>query len=315
MKKYNISLLLLLQAFGCLWAQGKFYPKSQDVDFGIFRVIASTEYSYYKYTIGRWLVKGDTLNIHKKKYMALLYRNGATIEINREGKYAVEALEKQLLEYQKKHPTKPVHLKIKNANGLSYHYNGYPTGSVSRHHYSPFRLNIHLTNSISVLQQQIPIYWRPVKRRGIKATYVITLNNDFGEAVLEKTIKDTMLMVELPKKSPSVKEDIYVLSVAARVGKYKNHSGPIMVGYLSKQHFLAGYRNFWQQNRKNKGVAAGFLEVYYWSDRECYLKADRVFQGILQKHPNNKVYRIAYEHFRMLNGLGDEPTHTIVKDD
>lgn len=305
MKTYSISLMILLTVNFGLQAQNEFMPRSKEIRFGMFRVIATTVQVGQRIYIGKAFNRKDTVYLDKRRYIALLHYSGGTIEINRAGVYSMGELQRQLIDYQIEKSQKLVNLKIKNSQSISYKYITFPSGTVSRHLYPGNFINIHLPN-VCVIQSHLPIYWKPI--RGVKRkdiVYDFELTDEFDKVLQKKTIKDTFMTVTLPKLKPTKEEDYYIMKITARAGNVKRSSLRTQAIYFSKKIYQKGYNYFKEQNLTNKKVVADFMEVFYWSYRDCYLKADRVFRGILKDHPKNKVYQTAYEHFKIYNGLGD----------
>lgn len=290
-KLYVFTLLIVWNASGGYAQIIKLIPS--DTDFGVFRVIASNKLTPRLFTK---LDRKSVVKVLPKQYVALLHKSGATIEINKAGKYRVTELEKQLYTHARNHSKSPINLNIQNKQNSStrykyYRYWNYRCPQPALEVLLPGRyiLNKNL---------KVNIYGLPSLK-----TYELAIRSEFGHIVLRKIVRDVPVSLELPNISP--KRYIIKLRKFQRRNYYRRTQAyscapEILLQYVTPTEIAYTYQSFQAQNNKYQSVLVrGIQEVMFWYNQGFALKANEVYKQLLVKCQSNTVLINAYKHFRV----------------
>lgn len=263
--------------------------KSEEADFGIFRIIAYNNVSY-RYHMG---IK-DTVKVGNGLYMALMHRSGATIEIDGGGVFAVKQLEKQLMKYRLANPQSPVNLKIKKSASISCKNRIQP---IIFNRLALSKYKIHLPQTLMILRPKLSFTWD--KMAG-EANYQVKVGDSRGETMMLQTTQRTTITLDMSKEMDNHSDAVFFIQVGRP--NQMDEMQPVVI-QLVGQSIWNIYQKFQHQNKKNKRAQAMLLEAFFWQNRGFYLKANRVYQRLLKEYPDHPVFPTVYKYFRVVNHL------------
>jgi hypothetical protein len=270
---------------------------SNDTDFGVFRVIVSNKLTPRLFTK---LDKNSVVEVSPKQYVVLLHKSGATIELNKGGKYQVTALEKQLYTYARSQPQGSINLNIQDPQRPSTRYKYYRYWN---YRCPQPKLEVLLSGRYILDKNlKVNIYGLPSSK-----TYELVVRSGLGGMVLRKIVREVPVALVLPNISS--KRYAIKLRKFQRRNYYRrtlayNCAPEILLQYVEPNEIAQTYQDFQAKiHQYTSALVKGIQEVIFWYNQGFALKANEVYKQLSIKHQGNVVLTNAYKHFRVYYGF------------
>ncbi|MEO1655339.1 MAG: hypothetical protein AAFU64_17470 [Bacteroidota bacterium] len=295
--KFTILLLMLLGMSPSLWAQ---YT---------FRVMASSGSSSASgkaLGVGRSVNATDNITVNAKSYLSLLHRSGGTVEISKAGTYKASDLEKKLLAVKKTSTTQRyanfIIGELTKSGDKEVHKNPYKysnvTGSVERETFKG-AIVVELPVTSWTTARSYQLSWHHLLGED---SYTVTVENEFGEEVLQQQVQDTTFKIDLSR------DDLQEFDMAIVKISTPDHPNSKDGFALKKAEpdVQAAYQKDMQEFKDmEENAVNNLLKAMKAEENNYLLDAMDFYLKAIKLSDNNEVYQIAYNQFLIRQSIGE----------
>ncbi len=274
-----------------------------------FRVLASSGTSKVgenKLYVGKTLQANQSIQVGAQSYLSLVHKNGGTVEIGKAGTYQVNNLESELMKRASQTTTgrfaNYIVGELTKAGDRDIHKNPYKyqnvTGSVERG--QPGDIKVLMPKTSPVLFSQYTIAWHPLDQAG---GYIVKVQNDFDEVVMEEETSDTTFSINL--KDPKL-ADAFLMKMTVMA---KNDPSKQTIEFAvtlpeesEKAQIQAQYEGF--ATSENPSPMDKLNEAFFFEENDYLVDALQAFQAATQLAPDSEPIRTALNQFLIRHSMG-----------
>ncbi|MTI22089.1 hypothetical protein E1176_13745 [Fulvivirga sp. RKSG066] len=296
--KSNLSILALLLIISCSVSFGQGYTFKVLANKGENKVKSGAEWKPLK--TGASLNETDELSISDNAYLGLVHSTGKTMELKAAGNHKVSELAAKVNTNGSSVASKYADFVLSKMSAEGKKNRLSATGAV--HRGSNDAITVFMPSSAGVYNKEAIIRWDSLEGN---ATYVVTLNNMFGDELLKMETTDPHVKIDLADDKIA-KENVVLLSVASKEDesvKSSTHAlKKLPESDVSKVKTTLSelMSDVDEQTALNKYILAGFYE-----ENNLLVDALTSYEQAISLAPEVESYKEAYVEFLLRNRLGE----------
>jgi len=296
--KRNLSILTLLLFVSCSVAFGQGYTFKVLANKGENKVKSGANWEPLK--TGASLKATDELSISDNAYLGLVHSTGKTMELKDPGTHKVSDLAAKVNTNGSSVASKYADFVLSKMSAEGKKNRLSATGAV--HRGSTDAITVYMPSSVSVFNKEAVIRWDSLEGNN---TYVVILNNMFGDELLKIETNDPKVEIDLANELIA-KENVVLLSVMSKEDesiKSSTHALkklPDSDAEKIKTSLGELMSEVEEETALNKYLLAGFYE-----ENDLLVDALTSYEKAIDLAPEVESYREAYVEFLLRNRLDE----------